>query len=316
MADVTAARKRMKITTPLTHLYPSPLRYPGGKGKLANFAKLVMLENDLVGSEYVELYAGGAAVALSLLFEEYASHVHINDLNRSVYSFWGAVLDNSDALCDRIKCTRPTIAEWRRQRLIQADEAATRLDLAFSTFFLNRTSRSGILNGGIIGGKSQTSTWKIDARWKPDDLIRRIQRVARFKSRITLTNLDAAEYLRDRVATIERPFLYLDPPYYVKGKKLYQDFYAHDDHVEIKSLVEGLDVPWIASYDAAPPIVRIYKGYRKISYDLVYSAGVRQQGREVMFFSKQLRRPKTLSPSMVHPSVVAAQRVAALPADG
>lgn len=309
MADVIARARDVKIATPVTHLYPSPLRYPGGKGKLANFIKLVMLENGLVGSEYVETYAGGAAVALSLLFEEYATHIHINDLNRSVYAFWNAVLNETDKLCDRIERARVSIPEWRRQRRVQTNEEADPLDLAFSTFFLNRTSRSGILNGGIIGGHSQTGEWKIDARWKSRDLIRRIQRIARFKTRITLTKLDAADYLRERLPDVGRPFLYLDPPYYVKGSKLYEHFYGHDDHVEIASLVQGLDVPWIVSYDAAPPIVEIYAAYQQISYDLIYSAGARQHGREVMFFSDRLRIPETDSPSMIHPSVVAATRL-------
>ena len=37
----------------------SPLRYPGGKGKLTNFVKKIVEENDLFGGHYVEAYAGG-----------------------------------------------------------------------------------------------------------------------------------------------------------------------------------------------------------------------------------------------------------------
>ncbi|TAN22207.1 MAG: DNA adenine methylase, partial [Actinomycetota bacterium] len=75
------------------NIYPSPLRYPGGKGKITNFMKMVFLVNGLVGAEYVEPYAGGASVGLSLLFEEYASHIYINDLNDSVFAFWNAVVN-------------------------------------------------------------------------------------------------------------------------------------------------------------------------------------------------------------------------------
>src|SRR5436305_10398578 len=101
------------------HLYPSPLRYPGGKRKLANFVKLMFLENDLVGSEYVEPYAGGASVALSLLFEEYASQIHINDFNRGVSAFWRVVLDRTDEFCKRIERTRINTKEWQRHKSIQ-----------------------------------------------------------------------------------------------------------------------------------------------------------------------------------------------------
>lgn len=298
------------VAVPLTHLYPSPLRYPGGKSKLANFIKLAMLENDLVESEYVELYCGGAAVALTLVFEEFASHVHINDLNASVYAFWSAVLDHPDALCARIGDARVTTDEWHRQRQVQQDPDADPLDLAFSTFFLNRTSRSGILNGGIIGGYEQRGGWKIDARWRPAELIRRIERVARFRSRITLTQLDAAVYLRDELPKIERPFVYLDPPYYVKGSSLYQHSYGHADHVEIASLVQCLSTPWLVSYDAAAEIRELYADHAEVSYDLVYSAGARQQGREIMFFSHGLQKPDTgAPPATVTASAVASARM-------
>ena len=185
--------------------FPSPLRYPGGKGKVANFMKLLFTENDFVGWDYVEPYAGGASVALALLFEDYAAHVHINDINRSVYAFWRVVLDQPDELCARILDTRVSTAEWRRQRKVQMAVDPAPLDLAFSTFFLNRTNRSGIITGGIIGGQGQDGTWKLDARYNKSDLVRRIQKVARFRGRITLTQLDAFEFLEPWVANTGSP---------------------------------------------------------------------------------------------------------------
>jgi DNA adenine methylase len=303
----------MKIVMPNKQQYPSPLRYPGGKTKLANFLKLVMLHNGLVGAEYIEPYSGGAGVAISLLFEEYASHVHINDINRSVHAFWQAVLEQPDELCRRIRGGRVTVQQWHKQRAVQADPDADDLDLAYSTFFLNRTSRSGILNGGIIGGYEQMGTWKIDARWRPDDLVHRIERIARFRSRITLTRLDAAQYLRERLPELVRPFVYLDPPYYLQGSTLYENFYDHDDHAEIAELVKGLRVPWIVSYDCAPEIQELYGDYAAVSYDLVYSAGARQAGREVMFFSDRLPNvPEVASPSSVSATRVGTARAEAL----
>ena len=271
--------------------YPSPLRYPGGKGKLANFIKLVFLRNDLVGREYVEPYAGGASVALSLLFEDYASHVHINDIDRGVYTLWRAILEQSDALCERIGAVRVTTKEWHRQRAIQDAADADDLDLAFSTFFLNRTSRSGIIRGGIIGGYDQTGPWKIDARFTKDDLIRRIKKIARHRNRITVTGIDAADYLTTVLPGIEAPFLYLDPPYYVKGSDLYPNFYWPDDHRGVAAIVRRLRVPWIVSYDAAPDIEALYGRFAALRYELSYSAAVRQFGSEMMFFSPGLKLP-------------------------
>lgn len=304
------------MLVPARQQYPSPLRYPGGKVKVANFFKLLLLENDLVGCEYVEPYAGGAGVALSLLFEEYASHIHINDLDRSIYAFWSAVLSRTDELCERIKNASVTVEEWHRQRAMQQAEAPDDLDLAYSTFFLNRTCRSGILTGGIIGGYEQMGKWKIDARWRTDDLIQRIRRIARFKTRISLSCVDTASFLRDRLPEVEHPFTYLDPPYYAKGSTLYQNYYRHEDHVELAELVQGLNVPWVVSYDSAPEVIAMYQGFEQASYDLVYSAGARQAGTEVMFFSPGLMRPSVTSPSGVPVDAVADSRLDAQPGSG
>lgn len=238
----------------------------------------------------MEPYAGGASVALSLLFEEYASHIHINDLNRSVYAFWRSVLDSTEELCTKIADADFTVAEWDRQRAVQADPKADELELAFSTFFLNRTSRFS--GSGIIGGPKQTGAWKLDARFNRDDLVRRIRRIGRFRTRITVTCVDAKDYLvRDVPAIGDDCFVYLDPPYYVKGSDLYENFYEHEHHAEISELVRKLSVPWVVSYDAAPEIKKLYRGFRSTRYALSYTAARRYAGAETMFFHPDLGIP-------------------------
>jgi DNA adenine methylase len=289
--------------------FPSPLRYPGGKGKLANFVKLLLLRNGFVGREYVEPYAGGASVALSLLYEEYASHIHINDLNTSIFTFWRVALDQPDLLCERIRDVSVTVDEWQRQRAVQEDLDATDVDRAFSTLFLNRTTRSGILTGGVIGGLDQQGPWKIDARFSREDLVRRIQKIARHRSRITLTNLDAAHYLRDRLPELDEAFVYLDPPYFVKGGELYQNSYSPTDHATIAELVCRLSIPWIVSYDAVPDIDALYSPTPRLAYDLSYSAQARYRGSEVMFFHPEIEVPQDLAPAKVHWRDVDAERL-------
>lgn len=292
--------------------FPSPLRYPGGKGKVANFMKLVFLANDLVGHEYVEPYAGGASVALSLLYEDYASHIHINDLDPAVFAFWAAVLDQTDDLCKRIRDTKVTVAEWERQRAVQSAKAPEPLDLAFSTFFMNRTNRSGIITGGIIGGRDQTGNWKLDARYNRDDLIRRINKVARFSSRITLTCQDALEFLDTWCLKAEDAFVYLDPPYFQKGGDLYRNYYEKQDHEAVAATVDRLKVPWIVSYDADPAVLSLYASRRSVEYSLSYSAAQRVRGSEVMFFASGLQVPVGDSPACVPGDIVDAALLAQL----
>ena len=285
--------------------FVSPLRYPGGKGKISNFIKLLFIYNDLVGHSYSELYAGGASVALSLLYEEYTSHIHINDLNRSVYAFWNAVLNNTEELCRLIMDVDVTIEQWQYQKQVQADHSAEPLQLAFSTFFLNRTNRSGIIQGGVIGGKRQDGEWKLDARYNKTNLIQRIQKVARYRSRITLTHYDAANYIQNVLPSLPgRTFSYLDPPYYVKGEGLYEHFYQHSNHAEIARLIQNVTQPYIVSYDAADAILDLYKDYDNIAYGLNYSAAERYSGNEVMFFSPGLVHPSVESPANINNNVV------------
>ena len=159
----------------------SPLRYPGGKRRLVNFMKTIIQENKLLGCHYVEPYAGGASIGLALLFDGYVNHIHINDLDRAVYGFWYSVLHKTEELVQLIQDSPVTISEWYRQREIQRNKKRTSLiDLGFSTFFLNRTNRSGIISGGVIGGQEQDGDWKLDCRFNKPDLIKRIRMISEF----------------------------------------------------------------------------------------------------------------------------------------
>jgi len=278
--------------------FNTPLRYPGGKGRLSQCVADVMETNGLTGGHYVEPYAGGSAVALSLLMLEYASYVHINDLNRSVHAFWWAVLNDTDRLCARIRSERVSMAHWHRQRAVQRDLDADTLDLAYSTFFLNRTNRSGIIMGGVIGGKGQDGPWKLNARFNKADLIHRIERIAALRHSIFLHRLDASELIAKVLPTLpKRSLVYLDPPYYVKGKGLYENHYGHEDHAAIAKQVAKIKQHWIVSYDNVPAIREMYRAYRHRTFGLRYSAQDRYQGSEVMFFSKHLRIPSEVIPS-------------------
>lgn len=273
-------------------LYQSPLRYPGGKGKVANYIKVLLLDNDLVGSEYVEPYAGGASVALALLFEDYVEAIHINDLNPGVHAFWSSVLHETDRLCERIESVAVTMDEWHRQREVASSEGVDSFDLGFATFFLNRTNRSGIIKGGVIGGKQQNGEWKLDARFHKEDLVQRIRKVGRHRNRVHLTNLDAIAFLHPWTTGVQAPaFIYLDPPYFVKGRGLYDNFYGPGDHAAVADVVGQLQHPWVVSYDAAPEIAALYAGFDAIRYSLTYSANTRGLGSEVMYFSHGLERP-------------------------
>jgi len=280
--------------------FGTPLRYPGGKGKLTDFIKLVFVQNNLISGHYVEPYAGGAGIAINLLLQGYAGHIHLNDINRSVYAFWHSVLYETDALCQKIVSTEVTIDEWFIQKNIQKNaQSHNLLELGFSTFFLNRTNRSGILAAGVIGGKNQNGKWKIDARYNKDDLVSRIERIYLNRDAISLYNVDAVSLIKNVLPSLpDKTLIYLDPPYYVKGQGLYENHYVHDDHIEIAELVQkNITHPWIVSYDHVPQITDMYKNAESIIYGINYSAQNRYEGAEAMFFSDGLLIPDIKNPS-------------------
>ena len=274
--------------------FVSPLRYPGGKLKVVDYVKQLMEVNDLMGGTYIEPYAGGASVALSLLFGKYAGKIKINDKDRSIYAFWYSVLNETDALCRLIANTPVTMDTWQVQHELQKHKTeADLLELGFSTFFLNRTNRSGILNGGVIGGKEQQGTWKIDARFNKKDLIERIEHVAGYADLIELTNMDAVALIKRYKRTpTAKTFCYLDPPYYVKGQDLYLNYYRDEDHQDIAKAIKKFKGQWIISYDAVDFISELYKDYRQKEYYLSYSAGDPARGKEIMVYSNGLIIPE------------------------
>ena len=119
----------------------SPLRYPGGKGKVANYFSKLFIDNNLDGGTYVEPYVGGGSVALSLLFNGLASHIIINDRDRSLYAFWHSVLYQTEDLCRLINDTPVNIEHWLRQKEIQRQKVnVDLLELGFSTFYLKHSA--------------------------------------------------------------------------------------------------------------------------------------------------------------------------------
>jgi DNA adenine methylase len=274
--------------------YYSPLRYPGGKGKISNYFKQVYKENSLYDGCYVEPYAGGASVALSLLINEYVSNIIINDIDKSIYSFWYCVLNRTDELCKLIKDTPVTVNEWNKQKYIQKNKKRYgNLKVGFATFFLNRTNRSGILNAGIIGGKEQKGNWKIDARYNKVDLINRIKRIAKYKDSIQLFNKDAVGLIKILRKTLpQNTLFYFDPPYFIKGKDLYLNYYTSEDHKSIAKEIKKIQSQkWIVTYDNVDFISNQYEEFRKEVYTLNYSAAKAGKGKELMVFSDNISIP-------------------------
>jgi len=278
-------------------MFYSPLRYPGGKNKLAKFIAKICVDNNING-HYVEPYAGGASVALYLLIEKKVGKITINDYDRSIYAFWYSVLKNTKKLCDLIENTEINIKNWERAREVQMDKQKSRLlDLGFSTFFLNRTNISGIINAGVIGGKNQNGEYKINCRFNKIQLIKRIKLISKYKKQIELYNLDALKLVEkiQKESNNKKTIFYFDPPYYLKGASLYMNYYEDNQHKEVADIIKRIkNINWIVSYDNTHEIKNIYKWVsrnRTKKYSFNHSAYRAREGKEILFFSKKLSIP-------------------------
>jgi len=268
--------------------YYSPLRYPGGKTILFPFLVKKIEESGLHDVTYVEAFAGGAGAALALLFNEVVDYIVINDLDKAIYAFWRSAIFESERFIEKIERTPVTVKEWRKQKAIYENKRAKRFDRGFATFFLNRTNRSGILNGGPIGGLDQTGKWKIDARYNKKALIQRIRDIAEYKSRITVTNEDGVN-LVGRYLRKKNTFIYLDPPYYEKAADLYLNIFEEKDHARLaKKLNAHPNATWLLTYDDQPAILKLYSERETINFSLSYNAYEKRQGRELMILSDSL----------------------------
>ena len=275
----------------------SPLRYPGGKAKLADFLIEVIKANDLLQPHYIEPYAGGAGAALRLLFEEYVEAITINDADPRIRCFWQATTLYNDAFLGLLQNVSVTVEEWHRQRVIY-DKCDLRkvLELGFATFYLNRTSRSGIIhNGGPIGGFDQTGNYLIDARFNREQLARRIQRIGIYSDRISVSDDDGLALLKKlnkRHVRANTTFVYLDPPYYAKGPELYMNRFTDDQHGKLATYLKTQkNFQWIMTYDDVEAIRDLYEGFPQFSFNLQYSACDHRKGQELLIHPESVRIP-------------------------
>lgn len=275
----------------------SPLRYPGGKNRLVNFIARICVKNQ-INNHYIEPYAGGAAVALYLLIEGYVSEITINDKNRSIYAFWYAILNHTEEFCNSVRESKVNISAWKKYKEVQKRKNnAQLLELGFSTFFLNRTNISGIIDSGPIGGLDQKGVYKIDCRLNKEKLINRIRKIAEFKNKIHLKNCDALELIEEIKADKSQAsrILYFDPPYYLKGESLYLNHYGPKDHKQVARAVKSIkNAHWIVSYDNTLAVRKLYKFYKSKRYNLIHSAYKSKIGKEILFLSPKLLIPKSI----------------------
>ncbi len=280
--------------------FVSPLRYPGGKTCFAPKLEKAIKKNFSYNEKiiFVEPYAGGAGASLALLFSGKVDKIIINDLDSAVYAFWKVVVQDSDYLIRKIRRTKITIQEWKKQKAfytLSKNKPKLTLrnekKLAFATLFLNRTNRSGIMRGGPIGGIRQLSKWKIDERFTKKTIIERLKKLHKFCNKIEVYNLDGIKLLEnlEQKENARQHFIFLDPPYFQKGKSLYLNNYNNNDHKKLSEfLVRSSLKKWIMTYNDVSYIKTLYKKMPIREFEIQHDAHYSKIGKEIVIFPKKL----------------------------
>lgn len=271
----------------------TPLRYPGGKTALTGFVQKVLEENDLAGGVYAEPFAGGAGIAVNLLMSGHARKIVINDLDEAVYNFWLSLLRHPQEMIRLVRETALNVSEWQRQKEYYRNPNASLLEKGFATLYLNRCNRSGILTANPIGGLEQTGPYPIDARFNRNMIAGKIEIIAAMADQIEVRNEDARtllkrlRYRKDAMKT----FVFLDPPYYVKGSDLYFNHLQPQDHRSLAKAIHRSRLAWMVTYDDVPETRAFYGQHQLVPFDLNYSAFKSRYGKEILVLKEGLKMP-------------------------
>lgn len=287
----------MSKTTGKTSNFTSPLRYPGGKSRISNFLEDIILINNLEGCTLYELYAGGAGASLNVLFSGLVKKIVLNDLDYHIYAFWDSILNETEEFIKMVNKTKVSIGAWKKQKEIYENfERYSEIEVGFSTFFLNRSNRSGILyRAGPIGGFDQTGNYKIDVRFNKLNLISRIENIAEKRDQIKIYNRKSTPFLKYIFNRKNKQLIFLDPPYYNQGENLYLNFYNDKNHSELAKLLKtNRNKNWILTYDNVKRINELYKPLRRTLLPMTYTLQDKKVSKEIMMFSDNVFLPKKM----------------------
>ncbi|HWS99809.1 MAG TPA: DNA adenine methylase [Pyrinomonadaceae bacterium] len=254
----------------------SPLRYPGGKRRLAGYIAATIRLNSLRPKLFVEPFAGGASVALQLLNDGLVESIALGEKDPLLASFWKTVFTDHEWLIEKLHSTEPTLANWDR---FKNGRYQTDRQRALACIFLNRTSFSGIIapSSGPIGGRAQASTYTIGCRYAVEHIVKRIEQAAQLSERVLFVNHGDWQHTVRRVKArryqSNEVLYYFDPPFYYKADKLYSCFFDEVNHRRLHDAFSALGQPWLLSYDAAEPIIEMYQhnGIGPKRVELLYS---------------------------------------------
>lgn len=276
--------------------YVSPLRYPGGKARMAPFLA------DMFASQYgpmdvevwIEPFAGGLGAGLTMLDAGHVEEVWFCEKNPALAALWRALIASPHEVAHLVEGLSPSLALYdaalETVNAAHDDEGVPDLTVAVAALVVNRCSRSGIIapTVGPVGGKHQTGRWTVASRFDPVRIADRIRDLAPLTARLRYLGSDAIRYIQslDQSGIEDEVMLFVDPPYVQEGNRLYAAGMALADHRALAAALNTTPARWALTYDAVP-LVRddLYPGRRIIEFDIAHTANRSRVDREYLVLS-------------------------------
>jgi len=259
--------------------------YPGGKSRLAaRFEKDGFFESLFPISSYVEPFAGGFSMGLTLLKSCGPFPVWLNDIDQDVMALWRAALRHTDEFCERVataKVTLDTFYDIQKRILNPQASRGTLLDRALDKLVVHKLSYSNMGEKAAtpVGGKNQKNAdgskkkWKFDVRWNPQSICGSIRRVA--KTVGDCFKLDSLSVFDLLLRIPDSALVYLDPPYVGAGEKCYKHYFTEDDHENLAKALRGARWRWFMTYDDSELVRELYPTCQEITLNYQMSSAYR-----------------------------------------
>ena len=259
-------------------------RYPGGKSKFKTIIQDELLKFSNV--EYREPFFGGGSIGLSLLSRMETAWV--NDKDYGIYSLWASVKDNPEELKKLINDFVPSVDEFYRIKKSLLNDKTSIVETGFNKLAIHQLSFSGLglKSGGPLGGRTQESKYKIDCRWSPESICKKIEtlHIMFQEKNIKITHDD----FEPMITTGENALIYLDPPYFDKGADLYHHAFTAEDHERLRVSLKKAKHDWVLSYDDCPEIRDLYDWAYIKSIDANYTIKGSTQKTELIIMKQRI----------------------------
>ena len=207
-----------------------------------------------------------------------------------VMNFWNTIANPMLAkrLAERAETVPLTVKEYDRQKAVYRDGAGGGVERALAFLYLNRVNRSGILTGGLIGGRAQTGKYTMSARFNRKRIAGRIRQVSSYM--YTPIIEPTIRKTVDYYAHDKRSILFMDPPYVRKGGSLYPTRMSGAEHISLlETLCDYTDTGyWLCTYDNAPLVANYADRLNMYRFILPYSANTHRTESELLIVSSKI----------------------------